>query len=83
MTDIQISPHPHLEEVFTPEATDFIVDLVRTFRDRRNEILADRIERQERISAGERPDFLKETAGNSFWRLENFTRASTTDGQKS
>ena len=62
MTDIQISPHPHLEEVFTPEATDFIVDLVRTFRDRRNGILADRIERQKRISAGERPDFLKETA---------------------
>lgn len=62
MTDIQISPHPQLEEVFTPEATDFIVDLVRTFRDRRNELLANRVERQRKISEGEHPDFLAETA---------------------
>ena len=59
MPDIQISPHPQLDEVFTPEATDFIVDLVTTFRGRRNQLLQDRQERQKRISAGERPGFLK------------------------
>ena len=52
MPDIQISPHPQLDEVFTPEATDFIVDLVTTFRGRRNQLLQDRQERQKRISNG-------------------------------
>ena len=71
MPDIQISPHPQLDEVFTPEATDFIVDLVTTFRGRRNQLLQDRQERQKRISAGERPGFLKETAEirSSDWTI--------------
>ena len=71
MPDIQISPHPQLDEVFTPEATDFIVDLVTTFRGRRNQLLQDRQERQKRISAGERPGFLKETTEirSSDWTI--------------
>ena len=30
---IEVSDHPRCDEVFTPEATAFVADLVRTFRD--------------------------------------------------
>ena len=30
---IEISDHPRREEIFTPEATAFVADLVRPFRD--------------------------------------------------
>jgi len=60
---VQIDDHPLGGEVFTPEATAFVADLVRTFRSRRDDLLAARVERQARINAGEFPDFLPETAG--------------------
>jgi len=59
---VQIDDHPLGEEVFTPEATAFVADLVRTFRGRRDDLLSARLERQERINHGEFPDFLPETA---------------------
>ena len=37
--------------------------LTRTFRDRRDELLRRRVERQARLDAGELPDFLPETRG--------------------
>src|SRR5579862_758629 len=48
-------------KILTPEAIDFVVDLQRTFNERRKSLLNARQERQERLEAGERPDFLKET----------------------
>jgi malate synthase len=48
-------------EILTPEAVAFIVDLQRTFNQRRKELLDARHARQKRLDAGEKPDFLKET----------------------
>jgi malate synthase len=50
------------DEILTPEALNFIVDLERRFGPRRRELLAARVERQARFDAGERPDFLPQTA---------------------
>ena len=50
------------EEVLTPEALAFVADLQRQFGGRRNELLAARRTRRERIAAGERPAFLDSTA---------------------
>src|SRR6476469_2119791 len=47
--------------ILTPEALAFIAELQREFNPRRLELLAARAERQERIAAGELPDFLEET----------------------
>ena len=59
---IEISDHPRRGEIFTPEATAFVADLVRTFRDRRIDLLRNRRIRQENFDSGLRPDFLSETA---------------------
>jgi malate synthase len=50
------------DEILTPEALNFIVDLERRFGSRRRELLAARVERQAKFNAGERPDFLPQTA---------------------
>ncbi len=42
-----------------------MVGLQREFKARRKELLAARVARQRRLDAGERPDFLPETAGGS------------------
>jgi malate synthase len=47
--------------ILTPEAVAFVAKLSREYRGRVVELLARRAERQERISAGEMPDFLPET----------------------
>jgi malate synthase len=48
-------------EILTPEAVSFVAKLHREFAGRRDELLRRRAERQERIGAGEMPDFLPET----------------------
>jgi malate synthase len=48
-------------EVLTPEAVSFVAKLSREFSGRVDELLAKRVKRQERINAGEMPDFLPET----------------------
>ncbi|MDE3187365.1 MAG: malate synthase A [Acidobacteriota bacterium] len=48
-------------EILTPEAIAFIVDLQRTFNQRRKALLSAREDRQKRIDAGEKPAFLEET----------------------
>jgi len=53
---------PEAAEILTPEAVGLVVKLARTFEDRRQELLAARVERQARLDAGERPDFLPGTA---------------------
>jgi malate synthase len=49
-------------DILTPEAVAFAVALQREFNPRRKELLAAREGRQLRLDAGERPDFLPETA---------------------
>ena len=51
------------ESILSPEALAFAVELHREFNPRRKELLAARVARQHRLDAGERPDFLAETAG--------------------
>ncbi len=53
--------HASQQQVLTPSALQFLVDLQRKFNPRRVELLVARIERQKRLDAGEKPDFLKET----------------------
>ncbi len=53
---------PGYEKVLTKEAVAFVADLQRKFNGRREELLAARTERQKRLDAGEKPDFLPETA---------------------
>ncbi len=48
-------------EVLTPEALRFVAELERRFGAGRNELLRRRRERQERLDAGDLPDFLPET----------------------
>lgn len=48
-------------EILTPEAQAFIVDLQRTFNTRRKALLDARHQRQKRLDAGEKPNFLAET----------------------
>ncbi|MBZ0115393.1 MAG: malate synthase A [Sandaracinaceae bacterium] len=52
---------PAVETVLTPEATAFVVDLVRTFRDRVEERLAARRDRHAAFARGELPAFLATT----------------------
>ena len=53
---------PEYATILTPEAIAFVIALHRKFNRRRLELLQKRAERQTRIDAGERPDFLPETA---------------------
>lgn len=48
-------------EILTPEALAFVAELHRRFDAERRRLLSARMERQERLDAGERPDFLEET----------------------
>ncbi|HAT31514.1 MAG TPA: malate synthase A, partial [Janthinobacterium sp.] len=53
---------PGYERVLTPEALALVARLTRAFEPRRQALLAARVERAARLDAGERPDFLAETA---------------------
>jgi len=57
--------------VLTPEALDLVAALQREFAGRREELLLARAERQERIEAGELPDFLDATRSvrEGEWRV--------------
>ena len=57
--------------VLTPEALELVALLEREFAGRRQDLLAARGERQERIDAGELPDFLEDTRGvrEGDWRV--------------
>ena len=60
------------EEILSGDALDFVADLQRTFGGRREELLAARTARQERLLAGELPDFLEETRSvreDDSWRV--------------
>ncbi|HEU5490759.1 MAG TPA: malate synthase A [Gaiellaceae bacterium] len=57
--------------VLTPEALELVVALHREFRDRREDLLLARAERQQRIEGGELPDFLEATRSirEGDWRV--------------
>jgi malate synthase len=59
------------EEILSPGALAFVAELHRRFDVTRRELLAARVERQERIDAGELPDFLPQTREirESDWRV--------------
>lgn len=53
--------HKSQDEILTDEAIEFLVKLHKKFNTRRLELLQRRVEKQKRINAGERLDFLAET----------------------
>jgi malate synthase len=58
--------------ILSDEALDFVADLQRTFGGRREELLAARAVRQQRLLDGELPDFLEETRDvrdDDSWRV--------------
>src|SRR5919109_776112 len=59
------------EDVLTHEALEFVARLHRRFNPVREQLLKVRVERQERLKAGERPDFLAETreVRESDWQV--------------
>ncbi len=58
-----LAPMPSpFQEVLTPEAIDFLVDLESRFGPRRRELLAERVARQRRLDAGESLEFLTSPA---------------------
>ncbi len=60
--EIRADIKPGYEQILTPEALELVAKLTRQFEPRRQELLAARAERARRLDAGERPDFLPETA---------------------
>ena len=52
---------PGYDRILTPEALAFVAGLHRKFEKRRQELLVARVERQKRLDAGAKPDFLPET----------------------
>jgi malate synthase len=58
-------------EILTPEALEFVAGLQRRFDGRRKDLIAARAARQQRIDAGEMPDFLPETEEirNAAWKV--------------
>jgi malate synthase len=49
------------DRILTPQALQFISDLHRRFNPRRLQLLNARVERQQRLNSGEKPDFLPHT----------------------
>lgn len=68
---------PGFERVLTPEALALVAKLSREFEPRRQALLAKRVERAKRLDAGERPDFLAETADirNGDWKIAPIPKA--------
>src|SRR5919202_6408156 len=59
-------------EILTEDALEFVASLQREFGARRRELLAARAERQQRLDAGELPDFLESTRRvreDDSWRV--------------
>src|SRR6476469_3365804 len=59
---VEPSTVPGAEDILTPDALDFLIELHERFDGRRRALLAARGDRQERFKAGELPDFPDSTA---------------------
>lgn len=59
------------DAIFTPQACQFLVDLVREFRPRLEELLQARVTRQAEFDQGQLPDFLPQTRAirESDWKV--------------
>ncbi|MBY0355757.1 MAG: malate synthase A [Rickettsiales bacterium] len=59
------------QSIFTPQAMGFVAELVQRFQERREALLVARQERQQRIAAGEMPDFRADTVSirTSEWTV--------------
>ena len=68
---------PGYERVLTPDALALVAKLSRAFEAKRQELLAVRVERARKLDAGERPDFLPETAHirNGDWKIAPIPKA--------
>ena len=68
---------PGFASILTPEALALVAKLTRSFEPRRQELLAARVARAKRMDAGERPDFLAETAHirNGDWKIAPIPQA--------
>src|SRR5689334_14364759 len=67
---------PGCEEILSPEAVSFVVDLHKNFDQRRRDLLEGRRKRQDAIDSGELPDFLHETESirKSEWTVAPIPR---------
>jgi malate synthase len=70
--ELRASLEGRAEEILTEDALEFVAGLHRRFNRRREQLLLARVERQERITAGELPDFLPETRElrEADWRVD-------------
>ncbi|MWL73993.1 malate synthase A, partial [Escherichia coli] len=74
-TDAELSftqPYGEREQqILTPEAVEFLTELVTRFTPKRNKLLAARIQQQQEIDNGRLPDFISETASirESDWQI--------------
>jgi malate synthase len=59
--EIKAPLHAGFDAILTSDALALVAALHRQFEPRRKELLARRVERTQRLDAGERPDFLSET----------------------
>ncbi|BCL81324.1 malate synthase [Ktedonobacteria bacterium brp13] len=59
--DVRATVTPEYAEILTPEALDFIAVLSRAFEERRQELLALRVQQQKLLDEGELPHFLSST----------------------
>jgi malate synthase len=68
---------PGYDQILTPGALDLVAKLSREFESRRQSLLATRVDRARRLDAGERPDFLAETAHirNGDWKIAPIPKA--------
>ena len=75
--EIRAEIKPGYEQILTPEALALVAKLSREFEPRRQQLLAARVERAKRLDAGERPDFLPETAHirNGDWKIAPIPKA--------
>ena len=73
MTEVEVhaATVERQDEILTEQALAFVAGLEREFGQRRKDLLRLREERQDRIAAGEMPDFLSETASirEGDWRV--------------
>ena len=75
--EIKAPFNPQFSEILTPQALSYVARLQREFNPQRLALLEKRKDRQDRIDAGERPNFLPATAPIRFdpsWKV-----ASTPD----
>jgi malate synthase len=71
-TEVAAAAGPRQDEILSEDALELVADLERHFGPRRRELLQARAERQQRLDAGELPDFLAETREirESEWTIE-------------